>query len=267
MNSATRAAGLSAIVFAIAGVCWFALESTPPRLGFEDTDDPALMVGFIREHPEVFVQAGMALIVMALSLTVAVLGVAEVIGPGSSQVGLRSSSAFGLFAAAFFLFGGAIRIGSSGPLLHMAGLRTEWGEGAYLAAQVVSQGVLGGGILALSLWVVGLSVIGLRTKALPTALCALGFVPAFRIVSGTLGPLGLLPDIGIFWPLAMASILGTVLWCLLLGTVLLRRGSGSTVTSAVTAGTASTETASTETASPETASAGTASAETASAET
>ena len=238
MNSATRAAGLSAIVFAIAGVCWFALESTPPRLGFEDTDNPALMVGFVREHPEVFVQAGMALIVMALSLTVAVLGVAEVMGPGSSQVGLRSSSAFGLFAAAFFLFGGAIRIGSSGPLLHMAGLRTEWGEAAYLAVQVVSQGVLIGGIFALCLWVVGLSVIGLRTKALPLALCILGILPAFRIVSGTLGPLGLMPDSEILWLLAMASILGTILWCLLLGFVLLRRSRGSSTTPGVAPGTA-----------------------------
>ena len=231
MKNAAIAGGLSIIVFAIAGVCWFALESAPPRLGFEDTDDPAIMVGFIREHPEVFVQAGMMLIVMALSLTVAVLGVAEVLGPGSSRVGLRSTSAFGLFAAAFFLFGGAIRIGSSGPLLHMAGLRAEWGEGAYLAAQVVSQGVLIGGILALCLWVVGLSVVGLRTKAIPLALCILGILPAFRIASSTLGPLGLLPDAEILWLIGMASILGTIVWCLLLGIVLLRRGFGSTVES------------------------------------
>lgn len=227
MKNATRVAGLSIIVFALAGICWFVLESAPPRLGFEDTDDPATMVGFVREHPEIFVQAGTMLIIMAISLTVAVLGVAGIMGPGSRPVGLQSSSALGLFAAAFFLFGGAIRIGSSGPLLHMAGLREEWGEAAYLAAQVVSQAVLIGGIFALCLWVVGLSVIGLRTKAIPLALCVLGILPAFRIVSGTLGPLGLLPDAEGLWLLGMASILGTILWCLLLGAVLLRRSFGS----------------------------------------
>ena len=223
MKNAARAAGLSIIAFALAGVLWFVLESTPPRVGFEDTDNPAIMVEFVRTHPEVFVQAGIALIIMAISLTVGVLAVAEVMAPRSGPVGLRSSSAFGLFAAAFFMFGGAIRIGSSGPLLHMAGLRDEWGDGAYLAAQVVSQGVLIGGIFVLCLWVVGLSVIGLRTKALPLALCVLGILPAFRIVSSTLGPLGLLPDAEVLWLIGMASILGTILWCLLLGVVLLRR--------------------------------------------
>ena len=81
--STARLGALSVIVFALAGIAWFALESTPPRLGFEDTDNPAVMVEFIRAHPEVFVQAGMALILMAVSLTIAVLSVAEVIGTRS----------------------------------------------------------------------------------------------------------------------------------------------------------------------------------------
>lgn len=165
MRGTTKVAALSTILFALAGIVSFVLESTSPRLGFEDTDDPAVMVGFIRQYPEVFVEAGTMLLLMAISLTIAVLAVAEVMGPPSGAVGLRSTSAFGLFSAAFFLFGGAVRIGSSGPLLHMAGLREEWGEGAYLAAQVVSQGLLNGGIFALCLWAVGLSLIGLRTKA------------------------------------------------------------------------------------------------------
>lgn len=85
-----------------------------------------------------------------------------------------------------------------------------------------------GGIFALCLWAVGLSLIGLRTKAIPLALCVLGILPAFRIASGTLGPLGLVPDADILWLLGMASILGTILWCLLLGVVLLRRSFEST---------------------------------------
>lgn len=233
MKDTARLAGLSIIVFALAGICWSVLESTPPRLGFEDTDDPAVMVGFIREHPEVFVQAGFALILMAISLTIAVLAVAEAMTPGSGPVARRLPLAVGLFAAAFFLFGGAVRIGSSGPLLHMAGLREEWGESAYLAVQVVSQAVLIGGIFALCLWAVGLSLIGLRTKAIPLALCVLGILPAFRIVSATLGPLGLMPDTEIVWLISLASILGTILWCLLLGVVLLTRSFGSTAESPV----------------------------------
>ena len=55
--STARLGALSVIVFALAGIAWIALESTPPRLGFEDTDNPSVMVEFIRAHPEVFVRA------------------------------------------------------------------------------------------------------------------------------------------------------------------------------------------------------------------
>ncbi len=223
VRSTTRIAAISTSVFAVAAILWFALESTPPRLGFEDTDDPAIMVAFIRQHPEVFVQGGTMLVLMAISLVIAVLAVEDVVRPQSGGVGLRSTSVFGLFAAALFLFGGAVRIGSSGPLLHMAGLKDAWGESAYVAAQVASQAVLIGGIFALCLWEVGLSLIGFRTKVIPVALCVLGVLPAFRIVSGLLGPLGLLPDVGALWVISIASIFGTILWCLVLGIVLLRR--------------------------------------------
>lgn len=233
MRSATKVAALSTLFFSLAGIVWFVLESTPPRLGFSDTDDPAVMVRFVREHPAVFVQSGTTLILMAISLTIAVLAVAEVVAPRSGALSLRSTSAFGLFSAAFFLFGGAVRIGSSGPLLHMAGLREEWGEGAYLAAQVVSQGLLIGGIFALCLWAVGLSLIGLRTKVIPLALCVLGVLPAFRIASGMLGPLGLLPELDVLWVISIASIFGTILWCFVLGIVLLRGSFGSIAEPAV----------------------------------
>lgn len=228
--SAARIAAISTIVFALAAIVWFMIEGTPQRLGFEDTDDPAIMVEFIRQHPEVFVRAGAMLVLMSISLAIAVMGVEAVVRPRSGGVALPSTSVFGLFAAAFFLFGGAVRIGSSGPLLHMAGLRDAWGEGAYVAAQVVSQAVLISGILAVCLWAVGLSLIGARTKAIPLALCVLGVLPALRIFIGVLGPLGLLPDAEGLWLLSIASIVGTILWCLLLGMVFLRRSLGSKAT-------------------------------------
>jgi hypothetical protein len=77
------------------------------------------------------------------------------------------------------------------------------------------------------LWAVGLSLIGLRTKVIPLAICVLGIFPAFRIVSGILGSLGVLPEADGLWVISIASIFGTILWCLMLGIVLLYR-SGST---------------------------------------
>lgn len=55
-------------------------------------------------------------------------------------------------------------------------------------------------------------------------LCALGVLPGYRILSGLLGPVGLLPDLDVLWIVSIASIFGTFLWCLFLGLVLLRRG-------------------------------------------
>jgi Domain of unknown function (DUF4386) len=227
----TRLAGIATVLMAVAGIVFFALEMTPQRLGFQDTDDPALMVRFIREHPEVFAQSGVILVMMAIFVTVAVLAVAEALGPTGGGLTLRITSAFGLFSSAFFLFGGGIRVGSSAPLLHMARLAAATGEAAYVAAQVVSQAIFNGGLVALSLWAVGISVVGYRSRVLPVALCALGALPGFRLVSSLLGPVGLLPEVEVLWLIAMVSILGTFLWFLLLGLVLLRRGLRS-VTSA-----------------------------------
>ena len=227
MRNTTMAGALASIVFALAGIALFILETTPPRLGFEDTDNPAVMVRFVQAYPDVFIYAGLALILMAISLTAATLAVGDAFAPRSNPLAVRCVSAFGLLAAAFFLLSAALHIGASGPLLHMAGLRAEWGEAAYLAFNVANQasGIMG--IFMLCAWAVGLSLIGLRTRVIPIALCALGILPAIRLVTGVLGPLGLLPDSEFLWIIGMASIPGVMVWCLVLGLVLLRRGFGS----------------------------------------
>jgi len=217
-----RVAGVSTIVFAVAGLAWFVLETTPPRLGFEDTDNPALMVQFVREHPDIPIFTGLVLLAMALSLLLAVLAVADVDGSRSDRLAIGSVATLGLFAAAFYLVAGAFRIGASGPLLHFAGLDETWGNAAYVVAQAAGQALLISGIVALCLWAVGLSLIGARARDLPMWLCALGAFPAIRLLTGILGPLGLLPSGELFWLVSMVSIPGTLIWCLALGFVLVR---------------------------------------------
>ncbi len=219
----TRVGATAAGLVAIAGVAWQYLETTPVRLGFEDTDDPALMVAFIRQYPGVFSQAGVVLVLMAIALIVAVLAITPVVGPTRDALSTRTTTSFGLIAAAILFFGGGIRVGSSGPLLHMAGLSQASGEAAYVAAQVASQAALITGILALCLWILGLTVIGFRNRTLPALLCILAVAPAYRVAGGLLGPLGLLPQTDVFWVLGVLSILGTFAWLPLLGVVLARR--------------------------------------------
>ena len=163
------------------------------------------------------------MIVTAVTLVIGALAVAEALGGRADRLALRSVTAFGLFAAAFFIVHGALRIGSSGPLIYIAGLREEWGESANPAVQMAGiQGVAVAGILMLCLWGVGLSMIGLRSRVLPLAPAILGIVPAFRLL-GLLGPLGVLPDADILWVLGIVSIVGVMAWSLFLGVVLLRR--------------------------------------------
>jgi hypothetical protein len=91
-------AGVATIVFTIAGVIWFALDGNPQGLGL-DGDNPGQMVRFVRDHPTVYEQSGVALLIMAASLTIAALAIYELFAPRSNGLALRSATAFALFAA------------------------------------------------------------------------------------------------------------------------------------------------------------------------
>lgn len=221
MKGTARVGAIATIVAGIAGVVWFALEIVPPSLGFEDTDSPAVMLEFLRGHSDVFLQAADVLLLLAICLTIATFAVRDALLPRADSLGLRFVSAMGLFAAAFLFMNGVVRA-SAGPLVYIDGLDHDWGAAAYLAVQMVgTHGFAQGGTLAFCIWAIGVSLIGLRTRTLPAALCALGVIPAFRLLTLLLGPWGLLPD-GL-WIVAMIAIPGTMLWCVFLGVVLLRR--------------------------------------------
>lgn len=216
----TKIAGIASIVSGLAGAVWLYLESTPPRLGFDDTDDPMVSLRYLEQHAIVYAQAGTVLLVLAIALVIATHAVSEALSHRASPVALRVVTTIGLFSAAFFFMHGVLRLGVQ-PLLYVDGLRHEWGQAAYLVNQFAGiHGFAQSGIVTLCLWAVGISIIGFRTRALPIALCALGIIPGFRLLS-ILGPFGVSAD-GL-WIFFMASIVGVMLWTLVLGLVLLLR--------------------------------------------
>jgi hypothetical protein len=223
MRRTTIVAGTAALGVGLLGIAWFALYLAQPLLGFGDTDDPALGVRFVGAYPEVFGATGTLLVVTSIVLTVAVTSLAATVRQEHRSWALLSASAFGLFAAFAFLVFGTLRIGAVGPLLHIASLGAAWGETAYLVVQMAGvQGVFAVGLLALAVWAVGLSLVGLRTRVIPVAVCVLGIIPAIHVAGRLVGHLGVLP--GEAWLLQIASIPGTLVWCLLLGIGLLIRG-------------------------------------------
>lgn len=217
-----RTGGLALIVAGIAWGAWFFFESAPPRLGFDDTDDPAVMLRFLQEHPAAYAQAGVALFVLAAALVVGVVAVGERLGERAGPLAARSVSAFGLIAAAGFLGLGATRM-TAGPLAHIAGLDPAWGEAAFLAVQMLgTHGFAQIALLAFAAWALGVAVVGWRSRAIPRVVAMLAVLPGARLVA-VLGPLGLGDGPDAVWVLLMASIGATLLWLLVIGAVLLRR--------------------------------------------
>ena len=139
----------------------------------------------------------------------------------------RTTSTFGLFAAAFFFGNGVIHIQAPGTLTYIESLNYEWGIAAYLAVQMAgTQGFGSAGIFALSIWVIGLSLVGWRSRSLPRPLALLGIMPALPWLMGFLARLELLPE-GL-WLLYIGSIILAIpLWSVVLGVFLLRSKSAT----------------------------------------
>ena len=223
--SSSRAAGISMLVFAVAGVIWFVTELAPATAGFADTDNPAVMLDFLREHPWPYRIGAISLFTMAASLAMAVLAMADIIQASGGTLTARWTTATGLLAAAFFFGHGVLRM-SGGPLAHIEGQDEAWGQAAYLSVQMTGvHGFAQGAVVALCVWAVAIGVVGLRSGALPTWVSVLAIVPLLRLVGALLGPLELLPES--LWIVFMASIVGTMLWSFALAIALLLRARSS----------------------------------------
>lgn len=223
-RAALRAGGTAVIIAGLGGVTWFALELVPPVLGFDDTDNPAVSLEYLRQHPQFYAFAGIVLVTMAIAFIVASFAVSDALAPRTSSITRRSLSALGLMSAAFLFMHGVLR-SSVGPLLYIDGMNSRWGESTYLTIQALGiHGFAEAVLLTLCLWTVGISVAGARSRALPLWLCVLGLVTGLRLVVVMAGPLLTAASIevpGVFWIGSMALIPLAMLWWLGLGVVML----------------------------------------------
>ncbi|MCW3493912.1 hypothetical protein [Microbacterium sp. SSM24] len=213
--SAARSGGVGAIVFAVAGLVWFATELTPPLMGYDDTDSAVVMIGFLQDHPWVYATGGLALLVMAGALVPAALGIAGLVADGRDSLAARCSAVAGCFAAAFFGLQGVLRLGG-GPLLYIADLDPAAGRAGYTAVQLLGvQGALQAALMSLCAWAVLAAMVGRTRRTLPRAIVWTAVVPALRALLLLAGPFGILP--AELWLLAIPLIPLTLLWCGALG--------------------------------------------------
>ena len=219
----SRAGGLALIVFSLAFVATFMLESWRVPLGYDDGDNPEQSVAFLRQHGRIYEASGIVQILMTVALTVGALAVADLSSPHSPSLLANTTTAFGLFSAAAYFLNGALRLAAARPLLYIDGLNHEWGVTAYLVVQMVGvQGFAQAGIVNLSIWALGVNLQNTRMRLVPRVLSVLGIFPALHLFLGLFGPLFGTAFDGLF-PLYVGSFFGTVFWCLVLGILLLRR--------------------------------------------
>jgi hypothetical protein len=223
-----RRGSIAAIFFGVAALAWFVVELSPQFYGFEDTDSPAVMLAFLRGHGSLFALGAVALFVMAGSLTVVCFAASDVLRRSDRQVGGRTMTFFGLIAAASFFLLGVVRF-STGPVLHIDGLKRDWGEAAFLVTQMMgTHGFAQAAVMALCIWAVGVTVIAYRTHALPAVALLLAVFPAVRFGTLLLGPFAELPDE--LWIIAILAIPGTLISAFALGLALVRADRSKVVT-------------------------------------
>ena len=216
-----RAGRIGPIVAGLAGFGAFVAELAPQANGFADTDDPSVSLRFVAAHPTDWAIAGVLFIVTSLALIVAVIAIndrlaaaARADATGDPGVGRRSVTVVGLFSAGFLFGHGVIRL-AGGPMLYVDSLDGRWGETAYLVTQFVGVHLLAqGGILLLTIWILGVAWLAAARRALPRPVALLALIPGFRLL-GLLGPWDVLPD-GL-WIFFMAAIPAGFLWLVLVG--------------------------------------------------
>lgn len=235
MRSSAGVGALSAIVFGLAGLAFMALQVGAQSLGYEDTDNPAVSLAYLRGHLDNYVLQGIALFVMAIALTIVVFAAWDLLAGRSNSLALRTISTFGLVAGACFFLFGVMRY-SVRPLLYIDDLNPAWGETAYLVSQMAGiHGFAQAAIVTACGWAVGVGILGYRARALPRWLALLTVIPVIRLVAvlGPLGAIDFLPDD--LWIVFMLSIPGTMVWFILLGVVLIRRAAPAPPTEPVAA--------------------------------
>ena len=223
-RAALRAGGVAVVIAGLGGMVWMMLELLPPALGFDDVDNPAVSLDYLRQYPQFYPLAGATVLIMAIANIVASFAVSDALAPRTSSITRRSLSALGLLTAAFLFMHGVLRE-SVGPLLYVDGMNTGWGESAYLTILMLgTHGFAQASLLALGFWAVGISLAGARSHTLPIWLCVLGFISGLRLVILLAGPFLTTARIDLpefFWIGSVVLIPLGMLWWLTLGIVLL----------------------------------------------
>jgi hypothetical protein len=217
-----RAGGVAAIVAGFGAIAVAGLEARRTSLGFDDADDPRVMLAFFREHADLYTTSGIVLVLVAVALAVAVLALWRVTASENPGLLIRIGTVFGVFSSAFLFAQGALRIQSPATILHIASVDEQSGRAAYAAVQMAgTQGLGSAGGFALAVWAIAMAMGTWRARSLPRLVAVLAVLPAAYLLIALFGPL--IAALGGLYPLYVVSVVvGVPAWCMAVGVALLR---------------------------------------------
>lgn len=197
-------------------------EARRTSLGFEDADDPRVMLDFFRAHADLYTTSGILLILVGIALAVAVLALWRVTSAAGPGLLSPFGAVFGLFSAAFFFAQGALRVQSPETVLHIASLDEPSGLAAYAAVQMAgTQGFGSAGGFALAVWAIAVAVATWRGRSLPRLVGVLAVLPAAFLLIALFGRF-IEASEGLYLLYVASVALGLPLWCMGVGVALLR---------------------------------------------
>lgn len=212
----SKLGGAATIVVGLGLAGFFGLEGYRGSLGFEDADNPEVMVEFLRQHAQLYTLTGLVFVIIAAAMVLAVVAVWRVAAPRGRGLAMQFASVFGLFSAAFFFAHGVLRVQSPDTIVHIDNLSHESGLAAYAAVQMAgTQGFASSGAFALAVWGVGIAIGSIGSGILSKPVLSLTVLPVLFLLSALGGPLLGSPD-GLYM-VYMLSLLGLMVWCFALG--------------------------------------------------
>jgi hypothetical protein len=218
MKKISKIGGSAMVLFSLSFMALIALENQKTLLGFEDSDNPSVMIRFLQEHLDIFTYTGIINVALGILLVLAALAIWEIYSEDTSSLILKFGTLFAFFASAYFFSNGILRIQAPGTLLHMDNYNHDWGLAGYVSLQIIgTQGLASAGGFALAIWEISISIVNFRSNIFWVGFSWLGLIaPSGMLFSAFFGPI--LPNAEFIYTLYILSIFSVMLiWCLLVG--------------------------------------------------
>jgi hypothetical protein len=191
-----------------------------------DADDPAASLRYLAANGDAYVVTGILLVVLAAALVVAAVSVRAVLRSERPSLWIDAGAIAGYLGAGALGIAGVMRISAPGPLAYISSMDPDWGEAAYLAGHVVgTQSLFAGGVLGMSVWLIGVALAAWRRRSVPRGTLVLAAF-ALDFVFGVVGPLIDIPD-ALFVLHLFSLMVGLPVACAAIGGAFLVRGARS----------------------------------------